>query len=358
MPAIGSYSHFPSEWEGALRTGDCPVSVNMIVRDEEPRMARVLRSLIALHPAEVLVADTGSSDQTKEIAERFGCIVFDLPWEDHFANTRNAVLAKSKQPWVLWIDADEEIESRSAELLCERIKSDSLKEPYQLVRFTDPPVSMYQCRLWKNTPETRWYGRIHEKVRIEGPHAKMADVVIMQHWDERRPDKHKRNLRLLDIAMAEEPSHPDHVFHAAILRHMIGEDDTAQAMAEKYLALAPREDVKTRNYMLYLLAYLATYKSHDYQRAVELIATALQNDPCAAELWCLLGNVFWWCKRMNDAHACYVNAIELGRSQTDILWLIDQDKYDKYPRERIAELEALGFTGPQMATHALAPFSG
>ena len=60
------------------------VSLCMIVRDEETKLAACLGSVSDL-VGEMIVVDTGSTDQTKEVATRAGAKVFDFPWVDDFA---------------------------------------------------------------------------------------------------------------------------------------------------------------------------------------------------------------------------------------------------------------------------------
>ena len=64
------------------------VSLCMIVRNEEAHLAHCLRSVKDLVD-EIIIVDTGSTDQTKEIARSFSCRIFDFPWQDDFAAARN-----------------------------------------------------------------------------------------------------------------------------------------------------------------------------------------------------------------------------------------------------------------------------
>ena len=65
-----------------------PLSVCIIARNEEQRIARCLAS-VATIAAQIVVVDTGSTDATVERARRAGAEVFSIPWEDDFAAARN-----------------------------------------------------------------------------------------------------------------------------------------------------------------------------------------------------------------------------------------------------------------------------
>ena len=56
---------------------------------------------------EIVIADTGSTDGTPEIAREFGARVIEIPWQNDFAAARNRALAGMRSEWVLSLDADE-----------------------------------------------------------------------------------------------------------------------------------------------------------------------------------------------------------------------------------------------------------
>ena len=65
--------------------------------------------------SQIVIADTGSTDNSADIARQHGATVVSVPWENHFANARNAALAHMQTDWVLVLDADEELDERGAE---------------------------------------------------------------------------------------------------------------------------------------------------------------------------------------------------------------------------------------------------
>lgn len=78
----------------------------MIVKNEERCLARCLESVKNLVD-DIIIADTGSSDSTKEIALSFGAKIFGYVWKNDFSDARNFALSKSDSDWNLILDADE-----------------------------------------------------------------------------------------------------------------------------------------------------------------------------------------------------------------------------------------------------------
>ncbi len=85
-----------------------PLSGVVITRNEADRIVRCLSSLTPVC-REVIVLDSGSSDDTVAIARGLGARVERQDWLG-FAAQKNAVIALAKQPWVILLDADEWLE--------------------------------------------------------------------------------------------------------------------------------------------------------------------------------------------------------------------------------------------------------
>ena len=69
------------------------VSLCMIVKNEEEVLARCLENVQGIVD-EIIVVDTGSTDNTREIAERYTQQVYDFAWKDDFAAARNFSISK------------------------------------------------------------------------------------------------------------------------------------------------------------------------------------------------------------------------------------------------------------------------
>jgi glycosyltransferase involved in cell wall biosynthesis len=94
----------------------------MIARDEARAIGRALMSARP-HVERMIVLDTGSVDDTREIAAANGAEVFGFDWIDDFAAARNAALAHSEADWNLVLDADEWIEDGADALGAETLSA-------------------------------------------------------------------------------------------------------------------------------------------------------------------------------------------------------------------------------------------
>jgi glycosyltransferase involved in cell wall biosynthesis len=89
-------------------TARLPVSVCLIAGAEAHRLRRALDSVAGWTSEIVVVLNEEVSDGTDRIAETYGAKVFREPWNG-FVAQKNSVADKATQPWLLGLDADEEV---------------------------------------------------------------------------------------------------------------------------------------------------------------------------------------------------------------------------------------------------------
>ena len=199
------------------------LSACLIVKDEEKALPDCLASLRGLVD-EIVVYDTGSTDNTVEIARRAGARLIEGYWDDDFGRARNASLEQCRGEWILWIDADERFSCPNyAELraaLKGGVQGDALA--MEIYNLGDDPedanINIHRAlRLFRND-RCRWYGGIHEQVDLR-PGQEGALLVMplkgahIDHIGYRSQivnerDKLSRNLRLAKGALARNESHP------------------------------------------------------------------------------------------------------------------------------------------------------
>ena len=100
----------------AERQKEPTISLCMIVKNEEAFLEQCLKS-IKDYVDEIIIVDTGSTDRTVEIAERFTDKIYFHAWENSFSKARNQSLAYATGDWIFIMDADEEMLTGSGELL-------------------------------------------------------------------------------------------------------------------------------------------------------------------------------------------------------------------------------------------------
>ncbi len=88
-----------------------PLSVLLLARDEEARLAELLPSLTLAREV-VVVVDADTRDRTREVAASLGVRVVERALDD-FGLQRRFGLEQCREPWVLWLDADERLDAEA-----------------------------------------------------------------------------------------------------------------------------------------------------------------------------------------------------------------------------------------------------
>jgi glycosyltransferase involved in cell wall biosynthesis len=90
-----------------MNTAKLPVTVVIAVKNEERNLPLCLERLSRF--SKIVVIDSGSTDQTRAIAEKFGCEFIPFKWNGHYPKKRNWYLLNHRldTPWVFFLDADE-----------------------------------------------------------------------------------------------------------------------------------------------------------------------------------------------------------------------------------------------------------
>lgn len=144
------------------------ISVCMIVKNGAAFLAQCLESLADAADKVIIVLDAATTDDTATIAHAYGAQVIERPWDDHFANARNAGLDRARGQWILFLDADEVLEPGAGPRL--RKAAAKMAKSYVFI-----PVFSYTAegeasgsqaslnRLAPNLPHVRFVGAIHEE---------------------------------------------------------------------------------------------------------------------------------------------------------------------------------------------------
>lgn len=198
------------------------ITLCMIVKNEAQHLERCLSSVQGL-VSEIIIADTGSIDNSKDIARKFDARVIDIPWEHDFAKARNMGLLQASYAWILVLDADEAAINWTEDLLRELLCAAHVQGYWLPITHyvgSAPQgdyVTDHVCRLFRNDERIIFQGRIHEEVASsiwDLPYGNIsyAELPITHYGyldDElQRKNKHDRNLALINQGLRLHPESP------------------------------------------------------------------------------------------------------------------------------------------------------
>lgn len=149
-------------------------SLCMIVKNEAEILSRCLDSVADIMD-EMIVVDTGSTDETKKVAARYTDKIFDFAWIHDFAAARNFAFSKASCEYIYSADADEVIDAvnrqRFKDLKASLDGKIELVQMYYVNQLRFGTVynfdREYRPKLFKRRRDFNWIDPIHETIRLE-----------------------------------------------------------------------------------------------------------------------------------------------------------------------------------------------
>ncbi len=213
------------------------ISLVMIVKNEGSRLARCLESVKDIVD-EMIIVDTGSTDNTKEIAKDFGASIYDFIWINDFSAARNYALDQATGDIRLILDADEYLISGTREDIIEAVKGNYIGQIMRLNDFKQggevKQLKEYISRICNE--KTRYIGKIHEQLDARLPRRK-AKIEIM-HDGYMYIDKSERNLEILYAVIKENPNDSYMVYQLAHTLFLAGQKEESAKWYAQFMEIS------------------------------------------------------------------------------------------------------------------------
>jgi glycosyltransferase involved in cell wall biosynthesis len=215
----------------------------MIVRNEQANLPACLESVRGLFD-ELVIVDTGSTDDTIRIARSFGARIYRFEWCDDFAAARNFGLDRVRSDYVFRMDADDVLPAGHRKRLGRLLDSLAPGRPecfacrVYAYDHQGTLTSNDEHRLWPNDPEIRFVGRVHERISPELTLPTLPSGVRIDHSgyaDEATVRaKLRRNLAILEREEAGPNPAALVYYDLGRTRSSLGELDQAVLDFEKF----------------------------------------------------------------------------------------------------------------------------
>lgn len=273
------------------------ISLCMIVKNEEEVIGRCLESVKDIVD-EIIIVDTGSTDNTKKIVSKYTNKIYDFEWKDDFAAARNFSFSKATKDYIIWLDADDIILEEDRNKLKQlKLNMDGtvdvymLKYNYYLDSKGQPLIVQNRERIFKRNNNYKWVSPIHEVI-IPWGNIKNEDISIT-HKKEKIKDP-KRNLRILKKAVKENSQ--DIRLKYCYAKELLFSNKIEDAIVqyEKFIN-SYYDDYNTNSYLLYpaLLELSECYNRKELEeKEFRALMMILYKQKPKSECLTRIGNIF------------------------------------------------------------------
>ena len=291
------------------------ISLCMIVKNEADTLPRCLDSIRDL-VEEIVIVDTGSSDNTIDAAARYTDRIFRFSWCDDFSKARNFAFDQATMEYCMWLDADDVLEPEDQRRFLQLKETlppdtDMVMLPYHTAFDTDgrPTFTYERERLVRRSFGFRWEGAIHEAIPPAGV-IRHGDAAVTHR--KTGPGDPDRNLRIFDSLRRKRPLTPREQFYYARELTYHGQDEAAAQELQAFLAAG---NGWVENILEACRDLAACYRRLGRNSdAFSALTTALRYGPPRAELCCDLGQYFFDTGAYSTAIYWYEQALQRPRS--------------------------------------------
>ena len=315
------------------------LSVCIIVKDEALVIGRCL-DCVKKFADEIIVVDTGSTDDTKAIASKYTDKIYDFEWVFDFAKARNFSFSKATCDLVMWLDADDVVLQEDIEKINALKKIANPADVYMLKYVLAQDESgqithmFYRERIFLRSKNFVWVGAIHEYVasfgRVEKP-----DIKIY-HKKEKVTDP-ARNLKIYQkmIKNGVKFTARDQFFYAREL-YFLGRYKQAIKSLRRFLLY---DDAWVVNKVQACIDMASCYDLlGEPQKALDSLFLSFHFAPPPSEVTYKIGDIFARLNRVDEAIYWLERAME-GPLDYESGAFVEKDDHDFNPALRLCYLQ-------------------
>jgi len=286
------------------------ISLCMIVKNEEETIERVLESIKDAMD-EIIIVDTGSTDNTKEIAKKYTQKIYDYEWTDNFSDARNYSFEMATSDYIMWLDADDIVPKDTLHRIMklkQNMSADTYMLKYSISNDPNNTFVYYRERILRNCTEAKWHGVVHECITPFGK-IEWLDIKI-EHKKIKTGDKN-RNLKIYRKILKQRVLEPREQYYYSRELYDHGYYKSSIKAFKKFIRDGKGwiENVIDSYYMIGL-SYIAlndTYNAKHY-----LTASLLQCSP-RSNIACAIADCYYMENNYNMAIEWYILALHCNK---------------------------------------------
>lgn len=266
------------------------LSICMMIKNEEKNLKRCLDSLKDLRnslSSELIIVDTGSTDNSVEIAKEYTEKVYFHKWNDDFSGMRNKTIECASGEWVFIIDADEELKSHKpiVEIFTKEIKKEvgAIAITVENVTgYSEKHIMSKSPRFFRKNEAFHYEGIVHNMPKFIGDIYEIKTTLMHYGYintdEELMEKKFNRTKTLLEKALEEDP---DNIYY----RYQLGvsymmHKDFYEGCNEFSKAYRLVDDIHKKQFFYIFIQYTkALLVTKKYDKLLKICEEAIQIYP-------------------------------------------------------------------------------
>ncbi|WP_347491422.1 glycosyltransferase [Desulfoscipio sp. XC116] len=295
------------------------LSISMMVKNESKHLDECLQSLQPIRDAvesELIIVDTGSTDNTVEIAKKYTDQVYFHEWRDDFSEIRNITVNYSKGEWFFGIDGDEVLQNsdgiikffqtgqyKKFKTACVTIRN------FHTSSNTEDFSTFLSTRLFKKDKEFCFKGAVHNQPMVREPIAKLNALIVHYGYlsddQELMEKKFQRTSKILKNELEKDPDSLYYTYQLSVTYGMHRDHLEALDYARKAYEFLNKQYAAAKKHHLYVYNQL---------------------------VWCLMQN-----NKPDEATTVILEALALDAENIDLVLYLARIQYNNKQFEQAGE---------------------
>lgn len=315
------------------------ISLCMIVKNEEKYIAQCLKSA-SLLVDEIIIVDTGSTDNTIAIANEYHSKIIQIPWENDFGKARNHSLAQATGDWILVLDADESLYIEDIQKLKDILQQTKangigLKFHNFIDEGSEENYNTHMgVRIFRNH-FFHYQGAIHEQllpinntvaINIEPTDVRVRHFGYLKSNSGKK--KRERNIPIIQKLLDENPQDSFQLFNMG--NEYMSDDDYSKALY--YFEKAYENKDTTLAYCPHLIfrrAICLNYLKRD-EESLAILGEGVMLYPKCIDYEYLRGRIYKAHKQFSLAIASFEKCVSNGVAPLNLTFLSDTEGFRSF----------------------------
>ncbi len=269
------------------------ISLCMIVKNESAVLKRAL-DCVKKFADEIIIVDTGSEDNTKEIAKKFTEKVYDFAWCDDFSKARNFSFSLASCDYQMWLDADDVITDENIQKI-NALKNNFADVDVFMCKYStgfdsenQPSITYFRERILKRADNFKWQGFVHEVIAPCGK-IEYTDIEIEHH--KVVAGDPKRNLKLYQKALKKGVQFsPRELYYYARELFYTGQYRKSAQYLKKFLKI--EGTYPPDHFGAHIMLCDCFLAMNEEEKALNILFSYMKYNPPNAEICCKLAYIF------------------------------------------------------------------
>lgn len=281
------------------------LAICLVVKNEEKNLEELLPSLTKFAD-EILIGDTGSSDDSVNVAKEYADVFMNLNGKS-VTESRNILLKCAASEWILSLDADERILEKDMEKLI-KILGDLKEEAYRIPIFNYLGKEKWSVscviRLVRKSEHLAWERAMHESLSnsFVGKTIGFLDNFVIHHFSsfsEKKKDIYTKTMKRY-IQIQDKDMHA--LEHYACEIYTNGEYELGKQILQEIIVKEPQFQRAHKD-----LAYMYL-NAGEFEKAEQEFKNAIN---CDGEKTCMLSALYCGLSQVSYAQKDYKRALKI-----------------------------------------------